>query len=106
MPSDIATQIVNHIFADEKARAIDATNDALAATTYDLIQQQKLNFAKTMGFDLGDTAQDAADEIADNLPTGEDSPEEVEIDGRMPHDPPESEMETETDEETEDETYS
>ena len=30
--------------------------------------KQEVEFAKAMGFELDDTAQDAADEIADNLP--------------------------------------
>ena len=101
MPSEFAQQIVDRIFADEKALAIDATNDALSATTYELIQQKKLEFAKSMGFDLGDTAQDSADEIEDSLADVSDSPEDVEIEGRMPHDPPEETTETE---DTEDET--
>lgn len=94
MPSDAAIDIVNKIFGDEKAKAIDTTNDALASLSYDLIQQQKLNYAKTMGFDLGDTAQDAADEVSDSLPDNTDSPEDVEVDERLPEDPPESEDET------------
>lgn len=108
MPSDTALDIVNKIFNDEKSKALDATNDALAAQTYELIQQQKLQFAKTMGFDLGDTAQDQADEVSDNLPDNTDSPEEVEVGGRLPEDPPESEFEVpETEEEPEtDETDS
>ena len=67
MPSEIANGIVDHIFSDEKSRAIDATNDALAATTYDLIQQKKAEFAARMGFDLDQTAQAAADELEDKL---------------------------------------
>ena len=27
MPTDVANQIVNHIFGDEKAKAVDAVND-------------------------------------------------------------------------------
>lgn len=104
MPSEIAQQIVNQIFGGEKADAVDSINDALAAASYEAIQAQKLEFAKSMGFDLGDTAQDAADEIADALPDGDEYPEDVETEGRMPHDPPESEIETETEEETDDET--
>ena len=50
MPSDIANKIVKQIFGDEKAAAIDSMNDALSAATYDAIQQQKINFAKQMGF--------------------------------------------------------
>ena len=34
MPSEIAQSIVNSIFADEKSKAIDTTNDALSAATY------------------------------------------------------------------------
>ena len=89
MASDQAKQIVDQIFGDEKAKAVDSVQDALAAISYDAIQARKLEFAKTMGFDLGDTAQDAADEIADNLPDGTDAPETVEVDGRKPEDPPE-----------------
>ncbi len=67
MPSDIANQIVNQIFGDEKAAAIDSVNDALSAAAYDAIQQRKVDFAKSMGFELDDTAQDAADQVADAL---------------------------------------
>ena len=70
MPSDIAQQIVKQIFGDEKAAAIDSMNDALSAAAYDAIQQRKVDFAKSMGFELDDTAQDAADEVADDLPDG------------------------------------
>ena len=89
MASDQAKQIVDQIFGDEKAKAVDSVQDALAAISYDAIQQRKLEFAKSMGFELDDTAQDAADEIADNLPDGTDEPETVEVDGRKPEDPPE-----------------
>ena len=95
MPTDVANQIVNHIFGDEKAKAVDATNDALAASAYDAIQARKLEFAQSMGFDLEDTAQDAADEVSDALPDGTDEPETVEVDGRKPEDPPAAELETE-----------
>jgi len=90
MPSEIAKDIVDKIFGDDKAKALDLTNDALSATTYDLVQQQKLQFAKSMGFDLKDTAQDAADEVQDSLPDGQEAPTEVEVDGRKPEDPPET----------------
>ena len=70
MPSEIAQKIVDQIFGDEKAKAIDSVNDALAAASYDAIQQRKVEFAKQMGFELDDTAQAAADEITDNLPDG------------------------------------
>ena len=89
MPSEIANTIVNHIFSDEKSKAIDATNDALSAAAYDAIQAKKVEWAKSMGFELDDTAQDAADEIADKLPDGTQAPETVEVDGRKPEDPPE-----------------
>ena len=80
MPSDIAKQIVQQVYSGEKAAAIDSMNDALAAATYDAIQQQKIAFAKQMGFDLDDTAQDAADEVAAELPDNTDTePEEVEV---------------------------
>ena len=112
MPSDIAKQIVQQIFSDDKAAAIDSMNDALSAATYDAIQQQKINFAKQMGFELDDTAQDAADEIAADLATDDAEPETVEVDGRKPEDPPAAEApaeeqpeEPETEEET-DETDS
>ena len=96
MPSDIAKQIVNKIFGDDKASAMDDINDALGAATYDAIQARKLEFAKSMGFDLDDTAQDAADEIADTLPDGTEEPETVEVDGRKPEDPPADEVEQPT----------
>lgn len=96
MPSDIANQIVKQIFGDEKAAAIDSMNDALSAATYDAIQQQKINFAKEMGFELDDTAQDAADEIAADLATDDAEPETVEVDGRKPEDPPTDEVEQPT----------
>ena len=112
MPSDIAKQIVQQIFSDDKAAAIDSMNDALSSATYDAIQQQKINFAKQMGFELDDTAQDAADEIAADLATDDAEPETVEVDGRKPEDPPAAEApaeeqpeEPETEEET-DETDS
>ena len=96
MPSEIAKQIVNKIFGDDKASAMDDINDALGAATYDAIQARKLEFAKSMGFDLDDTAQDAADEIADKLPDGTEEPETVEVDGRKPEDPPADEVEQPT----------
>ena len=85
MPSDIAKQIVQQVYSDEKAAAIDSMNDALAAATFNAIQQQKINFAKQMGFDLDDTAQDAADEVAAELPDNTDTePEEVEVEVPAP----------------------
>ena len=76
MPSEIAQKIVDQIFGDEKAKAIDSVNDALAAASYDAIQQRKVEFAKQMGFELDDTAQAAADEITDKLPDGTEKPAE------------------------------
>ena len=75
MPSEIAQSIVNSIFADEKSKAIETTNDALSAATYDAIQAKKLEFAKDWGFDLGDTGQAAADEIAAKVSDGQEPPE-------------------------------
>ena len=49
MPSEIAQQIVQQIFGDDKAKAIDSVNDALAAAAFDAIQQQKINFAQEYG---------------------------------------------------------
>ena len=94
MPSDIAKQIIQQVFGDDKASAVDSINDALGASTYDAIQARKVEFAKSMGFELDDTAQDAADEIADNLPDGTQEPETVEVDGRKPEDPPEEPVDT------------
>ena len=56
-----------------------------------------------MGFDLGDTGQDAADEVADKLATDDSGPEEVEVQGRKPEDPPAEEEQPEV---TTDETDS
>tara|TARA_B100000965_G_scaffold221601_1_gene185392 strand:+ start:2333 stop:2662 length:330 start_codon:yes stop_codon:yes gene_type:complete len=109
MPSDISQQIVKQIFGDDKAQAIDSINDALGAATYDAIQARKVEFAKSMGFELDDTGQDAADEIAADLATDDAEPETVEVDGRKPEDPPADETPTEepeTDEEPSDETDS
>jgi len=94
MPTEIAKQIVQQIFGDDKAKAVDAVNDALSATAYDAIQARKVEFAKSMGFELDDTAQDAADEIADKLPDGNQEHETVEVDGRKPEDPPEEPVDT------------
>ena len=75
MPSEIANTIVNHIFSDEKSKAIDVTNDALNAATYDAIQAKKVEFAKEWGFDQDQTGQAAADEIADKVFDGQEPPE-------------------------------
>ena len=92
MPSEIAQQIVNQIFGGEKAAAIDSINDALGAASFDAIKARKLDFAKSMGFDLQDTGQDAADELADDLPDGNEGVEDVEVDGCMPHESPTDEL--------------
>ena len=47
---------------------LDSINQALGAASFDAIQQKKVEFAKSMGFELDDTAQDAADEVAADLP--------------------------------------
>ncbi len=96
MPSEIAQKIVNQIYNDEKASAIDSINDALGSASYDAIQARKLEFAKSMGFDLDDTGQEAADEVSDSLPDGTEGAEDVEVDGRMPHEPPTNEQPEET----------
>ena len=75
MPSEIANTIVNHIFADEKSKAIDATNDALSAAAYDAIQAKKIDFAKEWGFNPDETGQATADEIADKTFDGQEPPE-------------------------------
>ena len=75
MPSEIANKIIDHIFSDEKAKAIDATNDALSAASYDAIQHKKVEFAKQWGFNPDETGQATADELADNLPDGSEAPE-------------------------------
>lgn len=93
MPSNAALDIVDKIFGDTKADAIDATNDAIAATTYDMIQAKKLEFAKQMGFDLDDTAQASADEVEQSIDgVGDAEVTDVDTSGvRLPEDPPEEE---------------
>ena len=93
MPSDAALDIVDKIFGDQKASAIDATNDAISATTYDMIQAKKLEFAKQMGFDLDDTAQASADEVEKSIDgVGDAEVTDVDTSGvRLPEDPPEDE---------------
>ena len=49
MPSEIAKQIVQQIFGDDKAKAIDSINDALGAASFDAIQQRKIEFAAVWG---------------------------------------------------------
>ena len=94
MPSEIASKIVDHIFSDEKAKAIDAANDAFSAATYDAIQAQKKQFAAQMGFELDDTAQSVADDLEDKVVSdGTEGEPKVEPEvGRMPHEPPADEV--------------
>ena len=89
MPSDIAKQIVQQVFGDDKASAIDSINDALGASTYDAIQARKVEFAKAMGFELDDTAQDSADEIEKSIDgVGDAEVTDVDTSGvRLPSDP-------------------
>ena len=61
MPSEYAKEIVDRIFSNSKQDALDSVNDALASKTMDLIQAKKLEFARSMGFDLDQTGQEAAD---------------------------------------------
>ena len=75
MPSEIAQSIVNNIFADDKAKAIDATNDALSAASYDAIQAKKIEFAQQWGFNPDQTGQAAADELEKSMPDGTEAPE-------------------------------
>ena len=104
MPSDIAKQIVDQIYNDEKAKSIDSVADALGAITYDAIQQGKIDFAKSMGFNLDDTAQGVADELEGQLPDGTDTEyTDVEVGERQPHEPPQAEYETD-EQEPEEET--
>ena len=96
MPSEIAQTIVNQIFGDEKAKAVDSVNDALSAAAYDAVQQRKVDFAKSMGFELDDTAQDAADEIFDELPDNtEEIPEPTQGNVETPEVTDETQPETE-----------
>tara|TARA_B100001250_G_scaffold233942_1_gene200843 strand:+ start:480 stop:848 length:369 start_codon:yes stop_codon:yes gene_type:complete len=94
MPSEIAQSIVNHIFSDEKSKAMDAANDAFSAAAYDAIQQQKVEFAKQMGFELDDTAQSVADDLEDKVVSdGDEGEPKVEPEtGRMPHEAPANEI--------------
>ena len=92
MPSEIANKIVDHIFSDEKAKALDVTNDAVSAATYDAIQAKKLDFASKWGFDPDKTGQATADELADNLPDGTEAPELAPTAGEIAADQPSDEM--------------
>ena len=70
MSSEIASDIVNNIFADDKAGALDATKDAISAASYDLVQAKKADWAKNWGYDPAQTGQAAADAVAASLPDG------------------------------------
>jgi hypothetical protein len=105
MPSDISKQIVQQIYSDDKSKAIDSINDALSAHSYDVIQAHKIALAQNLGFELDDTAQDSADEIAASMPDNTDiEPEDVEVDTtateasaeQQPEDTPEEENETDS----------
>ena len=118
MPSDNAKQIIQQVFGDEKAAALDSINDALGAATYDAIQARKDEFAKAMGFELADTAQKSTDEVDKVLDAAVAADiQDVDTSGvRLPsdpdpNDPPAAEAETpteepETTEEPKDETDS
>jgi hypothetical protein len=84
MPSDIAKQIVQQVYSDEKAAAIDSMNDALASATYDAIQKQKIAFAQQMGFDVAAELPDNLDSEVVEVPapeaTAEEQPEQPETD--------------------------
>jgi len=75
MPSEIAQTIVNHIFSDEKAKAIDASKDAFTAAAYDAVEAKKVEFAKEWGFNPDETGQKDADKIADKTFDGQEAPE-------------------------------
>jgi len=75
MASDIANDIVNKVFADDKSGAIDAIQQALNAKSYEDIQAKKIEFAQTWGFDPEKTAQATADELTDQLPDNTDIPD-------------------------------
>ena len=50
MASEIATDIVNKIFADDKAAALDQTKTGLSAASYDLVQATKADWAQKCYF--------------------------------------------------------
>ena len=62
MASEIATDIVNKIFAGDKAAALDQTKTGLSAASYDLVQATKADWAQKWGYDPAQTGQAAADE--------------------------------------------
>lgn len=75
MASDIANDIVNKVFADDKSGAIDAIQQALNAKSYEDIQAKKVEFAQQWGFDPAKTGQAVADELTDQLPDNTDIPD-------------------------------
>lgn len=75
MASDIANDIVNKVFADDKSGAIDAIQQALNAKSYEDIQAKKIEFGQRWGFDADKTAQATADELTDQLPDNTDIPD-------------------------------
>ena len=95
MTSEIASDIVNKIFADDKAGALDATKDAISAASYDLVQANKADWAKNWGYDPAQTGQAAADAVAASLPDGTNQAKDYDPGERQPHEPPEQEVETE-----------
>lgn len=93
MPSEYAYDVIDKIFSDQKADALDSINNALSSAAYELVQQKKIEYAKSMGFGLQQTAQDTADELEQSLPDGTEPPEDYDYEGRMPGDPPEESKE-------------
>tara|TARA_B100001996_G_scaffold137022_2_gene104249 strand:- start:4040 stop:4405 length:366 start_codon:yes stop_codon:yes gene_type:complete len=91
MASEIATDIVNKIFADDKAAALDQTNTALSAASYDLVQATKADWAQKWGYDPAQTGQAAADELSATLPDGTNQVKDYDPGERQPHEPPEDE---------------
>ena len=67
MPSEIAKQIVQQVFGDDKAKAMDSVNDALSATAYDAVQARKVEFAKAMGTRADELVSARKEEIANAI---------------------------------------
>ncbi len=96
MASEIATDIVNKIFADDKAGALDQVGTAISAKSYDLVQGVKADWAQKWGYDPAQTGQAAADELSATLPDGTDNQaKDYDPGERQPHEPPEVESEPE-----------
>lgn len=68
--------VVDAIFNDNRLDTLQAVSDVLQAKAFDAVQQKKLEFAQQWGFNLDDTAQPVADELADELPDNTDIPSE------------------------------